>query len=435
MSRKLAISADIIIVGSGVGGASLSKELAEKGRKILIIEKGPAVSLKQMGSEFLCFRLYDKCGLWSKSREGIFYYRTIMAGGTSVVSCGNAVRSLEDKLKKIGIDLSKEFAAAERELGTRPVPEKFLGPATRRIMRAARKIGAKMSPMPKLVNFKRCVSCGNCVVGCRTCAKWSALAPLKLAQKRGASLITGITVTRVLTSWNRAIGVEGLDHKGKKIRFYANKVILAAGGIGTPIILQNSKIEAGRKLFLDLFTVTIGLAKDSGLAKELTMAAVYHSRQGFILSPFIDPPFALASVVPVPLRRNLKIALHHNRMLGIMAKISDDSRGRVYPDGKIEKKATRKDLRKLAQAAKISRKILLAAGADPKTIVTTRIRGAHPGGSAAIGEVVNKNLETKMKGLFVCDASVLPVAPGLPPIVTIVALAKKFAKNLIKEPI
>jgi choline dehydrogenase-like flavoprotein len=64
--------------------------------------------------------------------------------------------------------------------------------------------------------------------------------------------------------------------------------------------------------------------------------------------------------------------------------------------------------------------------------MTTKIRGAHPGGTAAIGEVVNKNLETRIKGLFVSDASVLPTSPGLPPIVTIVALAKRLSKLLKK---
>jgi len=58
------------------------------------------------------------------------------------------------------------------------------------------------------------------------------------------------------------------------------------------------------------------------------------------------------------------------------------------------------------------------------------VQGAHPGGTAAIGEVVDTNLETKVSGLFVCDASVLPAAPGLPPMLTIGALAKYLGKKL-----
>jgi len=49
---------------------------------------------------------------------------------------------------------------------------------------------------------------------------------------------------------------------------------------------------------------------------------------------------------------------------------------------------------------------------------------------AATGGVVDKNLQTEVDNLFVCDASVLPATPGLPPILTIVALAKRLAKLL-----
>ncbi|MHC4592251.1 MAG: GMC oxidoreductase, partial [Planctomycetota bacterium] len=68
--------------------------------------------------------------------------------------------------------------------------------------------------------------------------------------------------------------------------------------------------------------------------------------------------------------------------------------------------------------------------ADTNSFVVTRPQGAHPGGTAAIGKVVNADLQTEVDNLFVCDASVLPNAPGLPPIPTIVALAKRLAKAL-----
>ncbi|MBU4608864.1 MAG: GMC family oxidoreductase, partial [Methanobacterium sp.] len=46
---------------------------------------------------------------------------------------------------------------------------------------------------------------------------------------------------------------------------------------------------------------------------------------------------------------------------------------------------------------------------------------------------VDENLETKIKGLFVADASVLPLAPGAPPILTIIALAKRLVAYLIEN--
>jgi choline dehydrogenase-like flavoprotein len=78
---------------------------------------------------------------------------------------------------------------------------------------------------------------------------------------------------------------------------------------------------------------------------------------------------------------------------------------------------------------------LTAAGCDPHSLVTTRTQGAHPGGTAAIGKVVDTDLQTRVQNLFVCDASVLPAAPGLPPILTIAALAKRLAKILTGIPV
>lgn len=423
------LDTDIVIVGSGVGGASVAKELAIRGRKVLIVEKGHFFPLDKIGSDLYAIRFYDKYGLWSKSKEGVFYYRAIMVGGTSVVSCGNGVRALEDELRNLGIDLAEEFVEVEKELDIKPVPDRFLGRGTRRIMEAAGKLGFNMEPMPKFINFERCISCGNCVLGCQSDAKWTSLQYLKQAQDRGASLLTGINITNVLTSNGKIIGLEGYNQKKERIKILANIVVLAAGAIGTPIILQNSGVKAGEKLFLDLFNVTIGLTKDIGLTGELVMAAVNHNR-GFILSTFIDCPSALVSTVPVSLRRNLKINAQRKHMLGIMVKIKDDCLGRVHKDGTIKKTITSDDLSKLNKGVSIAKEILIDAGADFKTIMTTKIRGAHPGGTASIAEVVNKNLETEIKGLFICDASILPTSPGLPPIVTIIALSKMFAKRL-----
>lgn len=427
---KMKLKSDVIIVGSGVGGATLARELSLKGKKVTIVEKGQYYSPGQIGSELQAYHFYDRHGLWSKTKEGVFYYRAIMVGGTSIVSCGNGVRCLEKELKNSGIDLKKEFHETEKELKVTPVPDKFLGRGTKKIMQAAKKLGIKMKPMPKFINFKKCISCGNCILGCRVGAKWTTLPYLKEAQDKGASLLTGTNITKVLISKGRAFGVEGYNQKRGEVEILGNTIVLAAGGIGTPIILQNSGIKAGQKLFLDVFTVTMGLTKDIGLTKEVIMGAVSRQR-GFILSPFLDTPSVMASVVPLPFRQNIRIAIHRKNMLGIMVKIDDDLQGRVYKNGLIEKKVTAEDLLKLKKGAEISKKILIKAGVDPRTIITSRIRGAHPGGTAAIGEVVNKNLQTKIKGLFVCDASVLPVSPGLPPMVTIIALSKRFVRKLI----
>jgi len=91
---------------------------------------------------------------------------------------------------------------------------------------------------------------------------------------------------------------------------------------------------------------------------------------------------------------------------------------------------TENDRRKLDRGDQIAREILLKAGVGPSTLYTTRVRAGHPGGTAGISRVVDRELETEISGLYVSDASVLPTAPGLPPVVTLVALSKRLSKRL-----
>ena len=135
--------------------------------------------------------------------------------------------------------------------------------------------------------------------------------------------------------------------------------------------------------------------------------------------------------LPVPIEVGRQgLLLSDKKLIGMMTKIVDERAGTVFADGSVSKPVTATDQARLKRGSERCREIMIKAGADPKSIVVSKAEGAHPGGTAAIGEVVDQNLETHISGLFVCDASVLPVAPGLPPMLTIGALAKYLAKKL-----
>ena len=440
---------DYIVVGSGAGGGTLVRELARKGDKeILCIEWGEPPP--RVGEMLDCRYYYDfkrlpdflpkglrKIPLMPpKTREGSIMWRAITAGGTSVISLGNGARCMERELREMGIDLRDEFAETEREVGLQPLGRRLLSKGSRRIREAAGQLGYEFQPMPKYLDQSRCTRCHKCLYGCKYHAKWDTRAWLREAEEQGADLLYETRVEQVKISNGRARGVVARGPKGI-MEIEADSVILAAGGMATPVILQASGIkEAGGGFFLDLFRNTYGTTEEPNLnqVKEPNMAMVdleWFSADGFLLSPFMNHGrmTRLQEMSPLQAMRSAK------RMIGIMTKITDEPNGRVLADGSCSKPLTRRDRKRFDQGASIAREILLKAGARAGSLFESKIQGAHPGGTAAIGSVVDSDLQTRVDNLFVCDASVLPAREfnersRLPPIITLVALAKRLAKTL-----
>ena len=451
------LKADIVIIGSGAGGAAIAKELSRLNKKVYILEKGSQP--KNLGSELFASQLYDKCALFTKSKEGVLIYRAIALGGTTLVSCGNGVRALEKELADKKIDLAEELSDAEKELNVKPNP--FISKTSRAITDISSSIGINMIPTPKFLDKEKCTLCSRCVLGCKPRAKWSALSYIKEAESNGVKVFTNTTVQKVLSHRGKITGVRA-KKRGKNFVVKAKLVILCAGALETPVILQNSGLEAGKNLFCDLLNVTYGISKKYSLLKEPSMSIVtdmdFFNKNHFILAPFLDSFLVLLTLIPsrsdlkrrqlkwlrkrvedeANLQDNLHInypakALRRKNLIGIMTKIKDSNIGSISKKGVISKYPTAEDLKRLQLGSSLAKKILLKMDIDPKSIIVTKTRGAHPGGTAAIGDVVNADLETKIKGLFVCDASVFPESAGLPPILTIIALAKRLSKKIIKD--
>jgi len=420
---------DYVIVGSGAGGATLAKELSAKGKSVVVLEKG--VKEEKLGSFLDCCRYFDLTGMKmaKTSKEGVILWRSIMAGGSTSVSCGNSVRALEKTLAELGINLEEEFKEAEEETSTVPYDIRRLSSGSKKILEAATELGYTFEAMPKFIDPKKCRLCGKCAYGCQNDAKWTAVRYLDDAVNNGADVSYNSEVVNIIIENGTAKGVNVKGKNGQSA-VMADTVILSAGGFASPIIMQHSGMDkAGQKLFLDMFVNTYGNAKGLDQTREPVMALVSHDfyeSDGFILSPSIQQ-YRMVRFLEAGMKG---ILMSKDGMLGLMAKTADDSVGKVYPDGTFSKTITEADRKRLNKGAEISREILLKAGADSKSIFSTKIAGAHPGGTAAIGELVDTNLQTEVNNLFVCDGSVLPTASGMPPILTITALAKRLAKFL-----
>jgi choline dehydrogenase-like flavoprotein len=119
----------------------------------------------------------------------------------------------------------------------------------------------------------------------------------------------------------------------------------------------------------------------------------------------------------------------HRRTLSIMVKIRDQIGGRIGPRW-VDKSLQQADRNKFRHGVGMAKAILAQAGA--RHIFKSWHFAAHPGGSVRIGEGVDSDLQTSTPGLYVCDASVIPQAWGLPPTLTLLCLGKRLGGHLAK---
>jgi choline dehydrogenase-like flavoprotein len=428
---------DVIVVGSGAGGAPVAYELAKRGRKVLILEAGPIVNNTSLGKivpAILKPGYYSQMALFSTSVEGTIIYRTSNLGGSTVFSCGCMMRrpdieeALSDKFGLSGLSLCVDQAA--KEAAVRTMAGKTLSPGVRALYDAGLALGLSPEIASKgSVAGKECRSCGKCVFGCAASAKWDSRYYLALALEASASLVTGTKVDDIIMEGNRAVGV--VARKGTRTeRIAADNVVIAAGALTSPRLLQKVGVSAGKGLFVDYFSCVYGLSED-GLVMEGRSMPVIMNRcreQGVLLSPFLDDWIQYSLFTPLRWKRKSRFS--RRRVLGLMVKIADERSGVVNEDGTVSKRPTVADQSRMGVGIETARLVLTKAGC--KHLVRTTVwRGAHPGGTAAIGEVVDNNLRVKRKdGLYVCDASIFPFAPGFPPILTITGMGKWLGKRI-----
>lgn len=441
MHDKISLSADVIVVGSGPGGATVARQLAKNGKKVLILERGYDHRDKFYYGTYLgALRYSDRMALLF-TQEGLNIISPVMVGGATSMYTGCAAPPPPWLKEKYGIDIGTEVEETKKELKVEPLPEHLRGKASTRIAEAARALGYNWFPQPKFINPGRCPEHGrhfdcqaNCMLGCHCMAKWNAGEWIDTARKNGARLKTSIRVVRVMVEDGHAVGVEG-RFGFQKFYARANTVVLCAGGINTPRILQNSGLnEAGVGMTIDTTVIVYGLSNESGTGKEPPMTwSCENDDAGYMLSTLTDPwlLYPLSAI-----RKGFKPAMYWlkwNRLLGIMIKLKDDISGGIYPDGKIRKPLTGADNERLQHAYGVCRRILIEAGARKASIFMGPFIGTHPSGTVRIGDMLDNNLQTEIKGLYVCDASVFPESLDRPTVLTIIGLGKRFARYLLKN--
>jgi choline dehydrogenase-like flavoprotein len=418
-----------VVVGSGAGGATAAKELQGK-FQVTVLEAGH--SFHPFTANLNTVEKIKKTGLlfdekeiqWifpamkiCKTGDGMVLVKGVAQGGSTTLSAGNAVRQDQD-LKAIGIDLDAEFRELYREIPVSSDHQKKWTPLTREVFGICRDMGLHPQPTPKMISFEKCAGCGKCVLGCPHGAKWDSRRYLEQALEKGAALVSGCSVQKVVIEKGRATGVIAV--KGRRHQFYpADLVVLAAGGLGTPVVLQQSGIECRDSLFVDPVLCVASRWEGSRQNHELPMPFIVQ-KDSFIISPYFD-------FLSFFFNRNWKYPA--GDIFSLMVKLADTSAGSSSLHG-VQKSLQEIDKIRLNEGARTCRDILRKLGLKDSSIFMGTLNAGHPGGMLPLSEKESLTLHSQClpENLYVADASLLPGALGNPPILTIAAIAKRISK-------
>ncbi len=436
MTAPLVLHSDVIVVGSGPGGATMARELAQRGRRVLLLERGIDHRPASYYGTYLGALIYADRRSLLFTEEGLNIVRPLMVGGATSMYCGCAAPPPDWLAGRYGVDIAEEVSSTIEELEIAPLPAELRGRASTHLAQAAQVRGYDFQPQLKFMRPARAARFGErcgarCMLGCRCGAKWSAAEWVDEAVAAGADLRTRARVDRVLVEDGHAVGVEG-RLGGQPFMAKANTVVLAAGGIGTPRILQASGLhQAGAGMTMDVTVMVYGFARDRGIGNEPPMTWSWENPEvGYMLATLIDPWLLYPIITALKGPRYPLYWPQWNNILGVMIKLKDEVSGGVFPNGRISKPLTPGDRERLKIAEHACREILVEAGAAQDTIFMTPLRGTHPSGTVRIGTMLDTNLQTEVAGLYACDASVFPEALDRPTVLTIIGLARQLAKHL-----
>jgi choline dehydrogenase-like flavoprotein len=426
MQKPDPASPDVIVVGSGPGGAMVARDLARQGRKVLLLEQGKAAPFKGTLLQMAAMAAIPGQGAFF-NQDGSLLVRGIATGGSTAINFATALPPPLAMFDRYGIDLRVPLEQLRRELPLAPLPDRLVGPAAQRIAEAASALSLDWRRLDKTIYPEKCMAgCWRCLYGCPTGAKWTARNMVDQAVEAGATLLTGATVRRVVLNDGRAVGVEFML-AGQRRQAMASTVVLAGGGIGSPRLLRASGLGVGNGAhFSDPVIAVMGSVEDIGAGAEVPMAAGLHLEADGIMLADMSLPLAMYRAFAAQSGR-LDRMMAHRRTLSIMVKIRDRIGGRIGPRW-VNKRLQQADREKFRKGVALAKDIL--ARAEARQVFQSVHFAAHPGGSVRIGDGVDQNLRTATEGLYVCDASVIPEEWGLPPTLTLLCLGKRLAAHL-----
>jgi choline dehydrogenase-like flavoprotein len=251
---------DVVIIGSGAGGAVVATHLAEAGYRVIVLEEGPhfeAAEVQRFTPSQSVRRLYRESGMLTAFPVGqtpvISITQGRAVGGSSLLTGGVCFRIPSEIhhrwTHELGLaELSERalepaYEDVERRMSVREVPVAERSVATNRIVEGAEKLGITIRPTRRNTGHE-CEGLARCNFGCPVGAKRSVdRSYLPSATEHGARIVADALVERVLIENGRAAGVEGRILGGEagapshRFTVRAPVVVSACGTLHTPLLL------------------------------------------------------------------------------------------------------------------------------------------------------------------------------------------------------
>lgn len=493
------LTCDAVVVGSGAGGAVVAAQLAAAGKDVVVLERGGyynEADFNQLELPMLQ-RLYLDGGFCATADGGVALVAGSCLGGGTVVNYTTSFRTPDWLRREWAADGLAAFAtegydasldAVARRIGVNRDHSR-VSARERVIERGLQRLDWHLDYMPRDVQgCTQDARCGYCGYGCQLGAKQSTLKTYLMdAVKRGTRVVVNCTVDRVLTEGGRATGVlatvQGEAAPAFTLRIRSGVVVVAAGSLNTPAVLQRSGMRGGavgRNLRLHPGTGVAAIFDEDIRPWEGTLQAVYSDEfvdldgrhYGAKMESAPLHPALLALVTPwqrAEHYRRLMHSLPNISLVGVLLRDRDGGRVEAH-DGsaRIHYELSRYDQGHLRRGIEGAVRILEAAGAreiftSQAAFVTYRPGqkggiGAfmdevdrhgygvgqmayvsfHQMGSCRMGtdparSVVGPDAQSHaIKGLFVADASLFPSASGVNPMLTIMAIAHQASAAIAR---
>ncbi|WP_320669805.1 GMC family oxidoreductase [Patulibacter defluvii] len=488
------LTADVCVIGSGAGGSVIAARLAAAGRSVLVLEAGAYRNeadfrqIESVGAE-----MYLGNGIvWSDGGQLGLLAGSALGGGTVINSM--VCLPTPDEIRRDwtargldGLDGDEWDGCVDRvwqRLNVNTEATSY-NRNTELMVSGLGGLGFQHQPLPRNVSLDDDPAfCGYCNAGCQQGCKQSTMKTyLEDAARDGARFVVHATVERITTEGGRATGVEatveGPDGT-TRLRVDAPTVVVAAGGIESPAVLLRSGIggdAAGRYLRVHPAWMVYGVYPEpveawngqiqSAVSMDLTHC---ESDTGFLVESLtLSPSTTAGQTAFSDPRRHREELLKLRRVASWHGVSHDHGHGRVVLDRdgqalvqwRLEDEVDhRVAVRAHVELARIHRE----AGADEVFTFHWNDRrwrrgedfdayvaeiertpadeftaySAHQMGSCRLGADPATSVADgrgqlhDVEGVWIGDASGLPTAPGVNPMITIMALAERTATRMLE---